>query len=257
LIDTKIEEILRGNFESWMLLLKNELNLKLTYNIPIEKQLIEFYQRRNLIVHNGGIVNSIYISKVDKDLLNGIVLGEELKVEKDYLNNAISKLQLSFLLIAFEIWKSLDKEDKTRGNVLGEIIYENLLESNWELCESLSYFMKNDSRLEVTDKIVATLNNWLCRKRNGDFENVKKDLKEADYSDKKEIFQLGLFALLEDEENFFEILPAALDSQQLNIERLEKFPIFKEMRDSDLYEKFKANTKYFNEPNNEIIPIVD
>lgn len=255
LVDVKIEDILRNSFDGWINLLKSELNLNLSYINPIEKELIEFYQRRNLLVHNGGIVNSIYISKVNEVIKQGVTIGTELKVEKDYLNNAISKLQIAFILIASELWKSLDKNDKTRGDVLGAIVYENLLESNWDLCESLTYFIKNDAKLEVADKLVATLNHWLSKKRKGEFEKIKKELSEADYSDKKEIFQLGLYALLEDKENFFETLPSALDSRQLNLERLEAFPIFKEMRECEEYEKFKEETKYFKQPNQEIAKI--
>ncbi|GEM_PF-1953817 len=252
LIDVKIEDILRNSFDGWINILKSELNLNLSYINPVEKELVELYQRRNLLVHNGGIVNSIYTSKVDGEIKKGITIGTELSVEKDYLNNAISKLQIAFILIASELWKSLDKNDKTRGDVLGQIVYENLLESNWDLCESLTFFIKNDSKLDVADKLVATLNHWLSKKRKGQFDDIKKELNEVDYSDKKEIFQLGLYSLLEDKEKFFEILPAALDSQQLNIERLEAFPIFKEMRESEEFEKFKIETKYFDEPNFEI-----
>jgi len=252
LIDTKIEEILRNSFDNWMNMLKTEINLKLSYINPLEKRLIEFYQRRNLLVHNGGIVNSIYLSKIDESLKNNVAIGDELKIEKDYLNDAISKLQIAFILIAAELWKSLDKEDKLRGKVLGLIVYENLLESNWDLCESLTFFIKNDAKLDVTDKLVATLNYWLSKKRKKEFETIKKELEETDFSDRKEIFQLALFSLLEDKENFFNILPLALDSQQLNIERLEEFPIFEEMRNTPEYEKFKNETKYFKEPNQEV-----
>lgn len=255
LVDIKIEEILRNSFDGWMNLLKTELNLKLSYLNPVEKQLVEFYQRRNLLVHNGGIVNSIYLSKVDRTLKKGIKDGTELKVEKEYLNNAISKLQIAFLLIAAELWKSLDKDDKLRGEVLGSIVYENLIESNWDLCESLTYFIKNDAKLDVTDKIVATLNHWLSKKRKNEFESIKNELEETDFSDRKEIFQLGLYSLLEDSDKFFEILPLALDARQLNIERLESFPIFKEMRETDEYVKFKDESKYFKEPNQEIVGI--
>lgn len=253
LIDIKIEEILRNSFSEWISLLKTELKLGLSYVDDFEKQLIEFYQRRNLLVHNGGIVNSIYMSRVDSVLTKNIMKGDELGVDKEYLNNAISRLQIVFLLIACELWKSLDKDDKKRGEVLGIIVYENLIESNWDLCESLTYFIKNDAKLDTTDKIIAKLNYWLCKKRKGEFENIKDELEKEDFSDKKEIFQLGLYALLENKEKFFEILPITLETKHLNTERLEEFPIFKEMRDTEEYQKFKENSKFFKQASSEII----
>lgn len=255
LIDIKIEEILRNSFSEWINLLKTELKLGLSYVKDLEKQLIEFYQRRNLLVHNGGIVNSIYISRVDSELRSNINKGDKLEIDKDYLNNAISKLQIVFLLIACELWKSLDKSDKKRGDVLGEIVYENLIESNWDLCEYLTCFIKNDTNLDVADRIVAKLNYWLCKKRKGGFESIREEIEKEDFSDKKEIFQLGLYGLLEDKKNFFETLPIALGTEDLNIERLEEFPIFEEMRNTEEYKIFKESSKFFKESSGEIISI--
>lgn len=255
LIDVKIEEILRGSFDSWVTLLKTDLSLKLSWVDNILDELIEIYQRRNLLVHNGGVVNSIYLNKVRLDLRKDVKQGETLNVTKEYLDNAICKLQKVFILIGSELWKKLDKGDKKRGDVLIEIVYENLLKSRWDICEGLSYFVMHDTELEPIDKVVSQLNYWLCLKRTNRLDEAKKDLDKADYSDKKEIFQLGLMALKGNEEDFFKILPYALDSAQLNIERLEEFPIFEEMRGTEKYRKFKEQSKYFKEPNQEILKL--
>lgn len=252
LIDVKIEEILRGNFESWISLLKSELSLGLSYLDPLLDQLTEIYQRRNLFVHNGGVVNSIYLSKTKESLRAGVVNGQKLTVNKKYLDDSICKLQQAFILVGAELWKKLDPNDETRGDVLTDIIYENLLHSRWEICEGLCYFILKDSKLNIIDKIVAQLNYWLCQKELGKFDAVKKEIMETDFSDKKEIFQLGLFALQDKVEEFFEILPVALDSKQINVERLEEFPILKDIRETEQYKLFKQESKYFREGNQEI-----
>jgi len=252
LIDVKIEEVLRGSFESWISLLKTELSLKLGYINSVEDELIEIYQRRNLLVHNGGIVNSIYLSKVKEPFRKKTKINEQISVDKEYLDNAICKLQKSFILIASELWKNLDKNDKKRGDVLTDIVYENLIKGRWDICEGLCYFIINDKQLESVDRCVSQLNYWLCKKRTQQFDSIKEEIFNTDYSDKMEIFQLGLFALKEDKKSFFKVLPIALDSGQLNIEKLEEFPIFEEMRNSDEYEKFKEESKYFKEPNKKI-----
>lgn len=257
LIDVKIEEILRGSFDTWIALLKSELSLGLGYIDSIKDELTEFYQRRNLFVHNGGVVNSIYISKVKDEFRKDIKINDQLGVDKEYLDNAICKLQKAFLLIASELWKNLDKADKTRGDVLSDIVYENLLKSRWDICEGLTYFIINDSQLDTTAKVVAQLNYWLCKKRTNQFDSIKKEIEKADYSDKKEIFQLALYALKNETKLFFETLPAALDSRQINIKRLEEFPIFQEIRETEEYMTFKEETKYFKEPNQDVEPTQD
>lgn len=245
LIDTKIEEILRGNLDSWFMTLKSELNLGLGYIEPIKDELIEIYQRRNLFVHNGGVVNSIYLSKVKDKYRVGVKIGDTLRVDKSYLDNSICKLQKAFILVASELWKNNDKNDKMRGDVLGDIVYENLLKSKWDICEGLTYFIINDAQMDVTDKLVAQLNYWLCKKETGEFEKIRKELFNTDLSDRKEIFQLALFALRDEVEPFMEVLPRALDAEQLTIKKLEEFPIFKTIRETESYKTFKSTSKYF------------
>jgi hypothetical protein len=252
LIDIKIEEVLRGSFDSWLNLLKTELALKLGYITAIENELIEIYQRRNILVHNGGKVNSIYLSKVDESQRKGIKLNDTLRIDKEYLDAAIRKLQKTFILIASELWKKLDKNDKIRGDVLTDIIYDNLLKSRWDICEGLCHFIINDSKLEPIDRLVAQINYWLCKKRTGQFDKIKDEIDKANFEDKKEIFQLALYALKDDKKSFFETLPIALDSKQLNVERLEEFPIFQELRETEEYKKFKAISKHFKTPNKKV-----
>ncbi|MFM7857428.1 MAG: hypothetical protein ACKO96_37285 [Flammeovirgaceae bacterium] len=235
LIDSKIEEILRGNFESWITSLKTELHLSMGYVDSCLDDLIEINQRRNLIIHNGGVVNSIYLNKVPKSAAK---IGDKLTVDDSYLDNAICKFHLVFILIAAELWKKLEPQNKERGTVLIEITYENLLSKRWDITEGLSYFIKNDSKMEIIDKTVSQLNYWLARKRQGHFESIKKEFNDIDFSDKDAIFQLGLASLRENVDDFFELLPKAIDSKSLTIDRLKEFPIFEEMRGTKKYQEF-------------------
>jgi hypothetical protein len=253
LIDVKIDEILRGNFESWLNLLKTELSLGLGYLNDIMDELIEVYQRRNLFVHNGGIVNSIYLSKVNEKERNGISLNDKLTVDKEYLDNAICKLQKAFILIGAELWKKLSPEDTSRGDILGNIVYENLLHSRWEICEGLCYFSLKDSQIDPVDKVIAQINYWLCKKETGEYKSIEKEIKKADFSDKKEIFQLGLFALRGETEKILETLPIVLETNQTNIERIEQFPLLREFRETEEYKTFKKESKFFKEENKEVI----
>jgi hypothetical protein len=252
LIDVKIDEVLRGNFESWTSLLKEDIGLGLGYLKDLMDELIEIYQRRNLFVHNGGVVNSIYISKVKENLRQEIEIGEKLSVDKQYLENSICKLQKAFILIGAELWKKLNPDDEKRGEILGEIVYENLLHSRWDICEGLCYFSLNDSKINPVDKTIAQINYWLCKKEVGQYGQIEKEVVKIDYSDKKEIFQLGLYAVRGETEKIIEILPITLETNQTNIERLEEFPLLREFRETKEYAEFKENSKHFKEANKEV-----
>ncbi|SFC85085.1 hypothetical protein [Algibacter pectinivorans] len=253
LIDVKIDEILRGNFESWVSLLKSELSLGLGYLNEIMDELIEVYQRRNLFVHNGGTVNSIYLSKVHETQRKGISLNDKLSVNKEYLDNAICKLQKAFILIGAELWKKLSPEDESRGEILGDIVYENLRHSRWDICEGLCYFSLKDVQTHPVDKVIAQINYWLCKKEIGDYKSIEKEINKADFSDKKEIFQLGLYALRGETDKILKILPIVLETNQTNIERIEEFPILREFRETEEYKNFKQESEFFKEDSKEVI----
>ncbi len=253
LIDVKIDEVLRGNFESWTSILKEEIGLSLGYLKDLLDELIEIYQRRNLFVHNGGVVNSIYISKVKEELRKGIEIGNTLIVEKEYLENSICKLQKAFILVGAELWKKLNPDDEKRGEIIGDIVYENLLHSRWDICLGLCFFSINDAKIKPVDKTIARLNYWLCKKELNDYKSIEKEINQIDFSDKKEIFQLGLFALRGETERLIEILPIVLETNQTNIERLEEFPILREFRETIEYKNFKAESKFFKEGNKDVV----
>ncbi len=249
LIDIKIDEILRGNFESWTLILKDDIGLGLGYLKDMMDELVEIYQRRNLFVHNGGEVNSIYFSKVKLSLREGVNIKDKLTVDKDYLDNSICKLQKAFILVGAELWKKLSPEDEMRGDIIGDIIYENLLESRWDLCEGLCYFSLKDARINPLDKSIAQLNYWLCKKEQGRLSEVEKELNQTDFSDKKEFLQLGFHAIKGEHDKIVDILPILFETKQINAEGLEEFPILKEFRDTDAYKDFKETSKFFKEEN--------
>lgn len=247
LIDNKIEEVFRGGFDGWMNLLKDEVKLKIAYVKPYYDELLEVYQRRNLLVHNGGIVNSIYISKVPEELRKDLKIGDKLTITSDYLENAICKLHIVFTLIAAELWKKLEPEDETRADILISIAYKNMLQYRWEVAEWISCFIKDDENLKSRVKTVGQLNYWLCKKKRGDKELIIGEILKADFTDKSLRYQLAISSLTENIEEFFSLLPETIRTKSLDIEELLEFPIFEEMRALKEFEDFKLNSPEFNE----------
>lgn len=247
LIELRIEEILRGNFEKWIEALKNDLSLSLSYLDSSMDALVEIYQRRNLVVHNGSTVNSIYLSKVKPEFRKNVLLNQKITVDKIYLEEAICKLQVAFMLVASELWKKLDASDQTRGEVISDIGFQNLLSQRWEVAEGLYQFLVFDTKSDPALKVVSQLNLWLCKKRLGKFKQIEKEVRSANYSDKKERFQLGLYSLREEKDLFFDLLPKALERQELTIEEFIDFPIFQEMRECEEYQLFRQESKYLKE----------
>ena len=238
LIDDKIEGILRGSLKDWFEVLKSELGLKLSYLSTFEDELIEIYQRRNLLVHNGGIINSIYLSKVSDKYKIDISVGDRVSVTKEYLERAISLLHALFTLIACELWKKVEQCEELRASITMDLGYDYLKKEMWAIAESVNIFLCNDKKMPIASRTAAQINIWLAKKQNGKFEEVKKEVEEADFSDKSKVFQVALFALREEIEPFFSLLPHVLKIEELLPSELMEFPVFSNMREKEEFRTF-------------------
>ncbi len=238
MIDAKIEDILRGSLTHWFTTLRDELKLKLGYVKQYEHELEEIYQRRNLFVHNGGIVNSIYISKISQAKKENLKIGDKLVVSENYLDDALRKFHVIFSLIAIELWKQLEPKNTDRAICLMALSYDYLLKENWEVAKIFNSFLLKDVKMPMIPRTYAQLNCWLCEKRMNGIDKIKNELENADFSDKNFVTQMALASLKEEPDKFFELLPKAIDSEELDIEDLLKFPIFEEMRKMKKYKEF-------------------
>jgi hypothetical protein len=197
IIESKIEGIMHGAFSDWIDFFKNQPKLSMSYLKDPMVQLTETCQRRNLIVHNGGIVNAIYLSKIDKGLSKELKNGDELIVSSDYLKSRLELFELNCSLIALELWKKFAPEDKQRGELLLGKIFSHLVASRWRVAEGLAQFLMNDKCMSEEQILVAKLNYWLALKRQKKWAEIKNEVEAEDMSAAKIRYRLGWFALCE------------------------------------------------------------
>lgn len=240
LVEDKIENLLRGSIESWFEYLKNDLNLKLNFVKPYMTQIIEISQRRNLFVHNAGFVNNMYLAKVDTTL-TGFQLNQKLLIDKSYLEKSINLMQVTFTLLAAELWKKLNPNDLDRGRLLQDIAFDFLMQQRWEDVGVITDFMIKDLEQEANIKTVAQLNNWLSIKKMGKWESIKSTIEKLDYSDKQLIYQVGLAALKDDSNTFYSLLPSCITNEELSLNNVELFPIFEDMVKQPAWAVFKES----------------
>ncbi|HZL79153.1 MAG TPA: hypothetical protein VFC17_09880 [Candidatus Limnocylindrales bacterium] len=238
LIEAKVENVLRGSFEDWMSFFKTQPKLSMGYLNSAEAQLTEACQRRNLIVHNGGIVNSIYLSKVLPEIAKKNKKGDQLLVSPKYLKDRVDLFELNGSLIAFEMWKKLSPTDEKRGQSLINIIFSHLSAGRWAVSEGLAFFLMNDKEMSEESILIGKLNYWLSVKRQNRWAEIKTAAEDEDMSAKSQRFQLGWLALCEKLDEFFTLLPKVISSKQLSREELRDFPIFEEVRKDKRCNKF-------------------
>src|ERR1700749_370284 len=247
LIDTKVENILRGSFEDWIDFLKEKAKLGMAYLDKHRNHLAEVYQRRNIIVHNGGIINSIYLSKVAPEFKREWKVGDRIRISRAYIDNAISLFEETFLLLAAELWHKQTGEETEIADLLTDIAYEHLDKERWVVAEGLSKFIMSGKGLPELSQLFAKLNYWQAVKWQGRYDDIKNEVESADFSGKGLASQLALYALTDKVSEFFHLLPdvvvikmkSELMGHRITYEDLDTWPIFREIRKDPLYAKFR------------------
>jgi hypothetical protein len=239
---SKIEGILRGPLEEWITYLRANLKLSMGYLKDDQPFLDETFQRRNVIVHNGGAANSIYLRKVPEDKRNGINIGTDLTPARSYLNEQIDRFEQACVLIGAEMWKKMESGDEGRAEILNKLAYQHLLAERYTISRSLSLFVVRDKLVSEIHRSIAQLNLWQSEKRLGNWEAIKTEVETADYSAKSLRFQLGRIALLEDFNAFYEMLPRALQAEELTVVEFKSFPIMREVRTDARFAEYEVDT---------------
>ncbi|TCZ76887.1 hypothetical protein, partial [Lysobacter sp. N42] len=190
LIANKIEEILRGSFIDWIKFFSERLRIDksvLEEHIPYCH---EACLRRNLLVHNGGVVNAIYLKRVPQDLLEGISEGQVVSVEESYYEDRLDRFEVVFSLIALEIWRKFDKGSDLRLSIGIQLGFDALKSKRWTVARAISKYISSQKGPE-SEQVMALVNYWQSFKWAGEFAKVEAEVIAWDVSAKGMEYQMA------------------------------------------------------------------
>jgi hypothetical protein len=228
LTENRIEDVTRGDFNSWIHALK-ALGFGLGYETAFHADLVEVFQRRNLIVHNDGFVNRIYSSKTPKEAKFKVASGHA-EVTEEYLESAISLVRTFFVLVTLEYWKKHDPASERRGSLSVQCAYEALQNEQWEEARQLGFFITQDKRLPEECRLMGEVNRWLGFKWAGRFEEIRQEVAAADFSGKAVKFKLALDVLLDREDDLIARLDELCEHEHVTVPALKEWPLFRRLR---------------------------
>jgi hypothetical protein len=231
LIEDKVEKLMRGTLDDWLKFFDN-LKVRTSALTTRLGQVEEVFQRRNLIVHNDGVVNSIYIAKVPSNMREGIKSGQRLGASRAYLWGAIDVCEVAFIGLISDFDAKLKASPaEERAGVLFDLNYEHMMTERWHLSEKISDMMRQDRTLSEDTQLRATINYWQSIKWQGRDGEIANELKGADFSAKDDLFKLCLAALREDKKAFLKLLTPLLGSEKLPVQAANEWPVFRRMRE--------------------------
>lgn len=238
LIEEEVISIMYKSINDWIEYLKKKVKLKLEYaseSLPI---LNEIMARRNLIVHNEGKVNSIYINIVSKNN-NAFKIGDVLFVDKKYIDNTINTLELVGVSIIVEMWINESAKKKDEIDKLLSIIYEEyLIFEKWEQAKILYEICLDSKKMRIADELLCKINRWQCFKWLDQYDKISSELDEIDLSGSNPKYILGVLALQDKFEEFFRYLSK---QSEIGEDELKEWPLFRKIRESKEYFEFLKN----------------
>lgn len=241
-INGKIDSVLRYSHSEQIKTLS-----KLIGNVPLNKvdfwgDFVEMTQRRNLFVHNKGLVSTQYISECQKENINiNVKIGDILIVDKEYFTNSFNVffcmgVMLSQVISRVLLGESLLGEIDT---VLNDIIYEAICERNYDIAIRLSQFAtdKNTKHTNKLDEKYFILNYAQAYKWKGNNNKCNEIITKYDFSESKEDILVAKYALEDDIDNVIKSMKIIGNKSDIMTEMAyATWEIFREMRQKTIFQ---------------------
>jgi len=240
LTEKEIMGLMYKGFEEWCKYLKNKLNLDLDYLGKTQDDIIEIINRRNLYVHNRGIVNKTYLSRVSSKYNECTELGEKLIIDEKYIEDSISIIEEFGVMLVCENWIKEFRGNTEEYDSMSEVMFYFMDKEKWKLVSKMNELVlnKGSKYINQKQKMICKINYWQSMKWQDSYESIREEVEKEDTSALTKDFQLCIHALNENYELFFAILEEAFETD-INEHELESWPIFKEIRKMDQYKKFR------------------
>lgn len=232
------EEVSNNLFDSIKTLdkLNEKSSINLDRYICIRKVFEEIYYRRNLFVHNEGIVNKIYLDNIHEDYKKSVKCGERLVCDDYYLSNSIVVLKEMICVLFYEFLVSIKSDTKNYDILSYNIAFSALNNKEYAFCEYIYGILVKNKDFSFLDKSMFEVNRMIALKQQG--KPIQKLLEGFDVSAMQEKFAIAKYCLQDDFDSVYTLLSRTYP-ESYNATAVRDWPIFIDFRDTEQYEKFK------------------
>jgi hypothetical protein len=207
ILNKKVDSVLYGNLRSQMIYLEKDLKINISEQIINWDIINEAVERRNVIVHNNGVINRRYLNNVKisvKSERKVIKEGGVLTVDGDYFGKIYDEIMLAGLLLVQSCWRKWIKKDIDEADKSLVFITEKaLIRENWRIAEKLGLFGKNINISSQERRNIMTLYYGESLKQQGRKEELKKELENINEEGLSPMVMAALCALKDDKDGFY------------------------------------------------------
>ena len=239
IIAREVDSIMRESYVEWFKLFESH-GMKFDSCKTAMEKLKEIYARRNIVVHNAGRVNEIYIKNVP-DTPHAV--NDHLSINDKYLNEAFTTVKIIVFTILIEAVK-LIREDKNKylHNIF-EAAYDELVQGQYSLCANIFFQLACNSYVDAQTRTMSQVNYWTSEKVNRGLEKIKEEIEQFDVSALDRVFSLAKALLLNKNDEATDIFESLYQKNELPFYIIEEWPLFMDYRNSDYYDMIKNKYK--------------
>lgn len=238
----EVDEKMRASYMDWFKLLQEHgMNFdSCTNELDI---LREIYARRNIVIHNAGIVNETYVKAAPKSQLKE---GDDAFINNEYLQTAFDTVKTIIYKIMIEATRII-KSDKIKYlDAIFKMAFLELLSENYAISTSVFNELMHAKMANTEIKTMSKVNRWIAEIELHGLESIKTEIEGFDTSILDEMYVLAKELLLEHYEFATEKIKEMIKREIITVDILEKWPLFKRYRDSSFYIDFKKlNPDFF------------
>lgn len=205
--------------------------------VNIQDDFEEIYYRRNLYIHNNGIVNNIYLSNVKEKYRGKYEVGKKLITDDIYLRNAIDMLYKIVCTFFYEVQLTFNPTYDKWNTCLSNIAFDLLHEKNYVVAEQIYFIMSSCKAFCFRDKAMYRINYINSLKQQGKMDKVKKEINELDVSIATDEFKIAKMCLEDRNEEVYAELSKNYPDP-FSAELIRDWPIFINFRETEYYTKF-------------------
>lgn len=236
MIEKEIEGVLRESHSEHFNWLENKLKIPLRKDLDIWKDFIEITERRNLLVHNDGLVTSQYLVICRQ---NGVEfetepkIGEQLNVQDKYFIKAYNCLFEISVKLTQVIWRKLMPFDlESADESLNDICFSLVRKNNNKLAIVLLHFATDVLKKHYNEesKNVFIVNLALAYKLSKNIDECKKIVNSKDWSASSDKFKIAKAALCDEFDNTIKLMKKIGSNGEVTKLDYKAWPLFNELR---------------------------
>ncbi|HRK38618.1 MAG TPA: hypothetical protein PK347_09525 [Burkholderiaceae bacterium] len=240
MLEKEVESFRRNSYSEQFSTLESKFGLKLR-SFPEWGEFIELSQRRNLIVHNGGIVSDQYLLVCDKEnhkFIERPKPGDLLQLNSAYFSRATIVVSKVAFMLCHTLWRKLfPSEFEVAHNEANSTLFQVLRDKRWKTASAIAEFALTDpmkNQISDMDLRIRTVNAAIALKFSGNEDGCKKILQLLDWTAAIRDFRLAI-AVLSDDYLTAAKLMISIGKRGELIEELayHNWPLFHKFRESD------------------------